>query len=426
MKHFLLSLAALAASTSAVNAQNGLTILPNPEDGSLMSTSMSANGRYISGEYFGGAIAFIYDAETKTFSYTPETEMTSFFGVNDNGKGFGYFDDYAIVFDMDGNMTKLNEDTYEDGTFAIAKHGTNDESFYVGNTYGMDYVTHACYWKDGVKVDLPEPTSEWCGFEVNGTSAERITPDGSLIVGRIVDNWAAYPMVLWTRNADGETYSVTYPCKRYFEGGYGSNPYIIFQATATSENGKYVAIQMCDWEENYYLGRYDTETDLLEYTSVTAEPSEGEEVEPERATYNCNAVANDGTMYFYKEVSGWGMQRTGYVWKAGEQTPVTLAEAFPACEAFAEFDLNGVHTPTGVSADGRYVSGFMADENFDFHVYLFDTQAYSAEASVQGVQASKAEAKDIHGLDGVRRSVMERGVNIISTVDGRSFKAIKK
>lgn len=182
---------------------------------------------------------------------------------------------------------------------------------------------------------------------------------------------------------------------------------------------------MCDWEENYYIGRYNTETDFLEYTDAAVVADGDEEVEPDRASYNCNAVANDGTMYFYKQASGWGIQRTGYVWKPGEQKPMTLAEAFPECEQFAEFDLNGVHTPTGVSADGRYVSGFMADENFDFHVYVFDTQA-TGESSVQGVEAPKAEAKAVYGLDGVRKNAMERGVNIVNTVDGRSFKAVKK
>lgn len=105
MKKMLLSAAFLAAMTS-VSAQK-LTYVPYADNGYLMGTYISSDGRYIAGGDAGGQ-GFIYDTQNGQIKYfvSPENgdetkdASTEVRAVNPDGTGVGYVGDKLCKFDF--------------------------------------------------------------------------------------------------------------------------------------------------------------------------------------------------------------------------------------------------------------------------------------------------------------------------------------
>ena len=113
MKKMLLSAAFLAAMTS-VSAQK-LTYVPYADNGYLMGTYISSDGRYIAGGDAGGQ-GFIYDTQNGQIKYfvSPENgdetkdASTEVRAVNPDGTGVGYVGDKLCKFDFNtGEYTDL-------------------------------------------------------------------------------------------------------------------------------------------------------------------------------------------------------------------------------------------------------------------------------------------------------------------------------
>lgn len=423
MKKILLTLAVIAAASSQSFAQNGLTVFTNPEDGMLELTAISPDGKYIAGSVYGKGQAFVADWKGGNFTYITATAdqwgeiedaNINLAKVNNNGKAVGYDGESAITFSITGDSLHLENPAY-------AKDITDDGSFIVGNCdWDESYYTHACYWNDGVRTLLPEPTDSWATYVVNGTSAEFISEDGSIIAGYGQDDMATYPLLIWSRNRDNKTYSVNVPTKRFFEPGYGDRPYWMCEPISMSKNGTYVALCMESPDGYYAVGRYNTELDSLDVYKFDGSV-EGQEIGCMLIPFG---VADDGTIIFTSQDDN--TFREGYIWYNLEDAKAQkLAEAFPNVTQFAEYDTNGFHTPSAISSDGRYIGGFATDSEGNFVSYVFDVTGITNGVNNITNNAVKGTATR-YTMSGMRVNHAVRGINIIKDANGKVRKTLVK
>lgn len=269
MKKMLLSAAFLAAMTS-VSAQK-LTYVPYADNGYLMGTYISSDGRYIAGGDAGGQ-GFIYDTQNGQIKYfvSPENgdetkdASTEVRAVNPDGTGVGYVGDKLCKFDFNtGEYTDLGVNEP-----ALANTMSTDGSVIGGFAWDEStYMQHPIYLKDGVKYDLPMPTSTWLGYEANGFGLTGANADGSMFLGYVQDDFAAYPICVWVLNQDGKTYSVIPVSKRFYDSSIelsGPQPMDYFNGAFMSANGRWVALSVHNkdnTEQSYTLARYDVLND---------------------------------------------------------------------------------------------------------------------------------------------------------------------
>lgn len=370
MKKMLLSAAFLAAMTS-VSAQK-LTYVPYADNGYLMGTYISSDGRYIAGGDAGGQ-GFIYDTQNGQIKY--------------------------FVSPENGDETK-------------------DES---------TYMQHPIYLKDGVKYDLPMPTSTWLGYEANGFGLTGANADGSMFLGYVQDDFAAYPICVWVLNQDGKTYSVIPVSKRFYDSSIelsGPQPMDYFNGAFMSANGRWVALSVHNKdnaEQSYTLARYDVLNDALEYISCPEAT--------QTLAYYATAISDDGTMigYINDEKSN---ARTGVICLAGDTVAHRLSEAFPEVPELAQLDVNELNTPCCITPDGRYITGFgyvdLDDENLCFGTYWIDTKTTDAVDKVsEAAPATKVVGS--YGVDGkVKRIAAPKGLRLDKFANGKVKKVVVK
>lgn len=394
--YILLSLGLLASATSFSQT---LHKVENPEGRELRTLAISPNGKYIAGSDFTEKRVFVCDWEKNqtTIGMGDLTLEANVTGVNDNGVAAGLSAGGAFTLAADGTETYLS-DNEVDGNTAHAI--SNDGTLVVGSTYANDglMIQHACYWKNGERVALPEPTSEEAGFTVNGTCASYVSGDGSIILGYIVDDLASNPFLLWYLQEDG-TYKVDYSfVKENFEPGWGDKPYFMLMPSGISNNGKYLALttqaNSSDLSVPYLIARYNLETKTLETMELNAEAGIDE-------TSECAAssIANDGTIV---GSTGWTMgfgARRGIIWKTGEAKVSLLADAFKDVEGVADLDEILCNTVTSISADGRYIAGFTANSasGSAYFSFVLDTKAASG---ISSTVADKASRYDVYSVSG--------------------------
>ena len=101
-----------------------------------------------------------------------------------------------------------------------------------------------------------------------------------------------------------------------------------------------------------------------------------------------------------------------------------------------EYDEKGFNTPCGISADGRYITGFAfaapADDEEgegNYVSWILDTEDESATTAVESVAKDNdkvAKVKARYSLDGMRRDGKFMGVNILRMTNGKTVKKIVK
>lgn len=422
MKKSLLMSAAFLAASTAVMAQNGLTLLPNPTDVYTMGFALSADGKYVAGRYSDDVTVFVTDwkAGTTVTATTDEAEEYSYINnVSNLGTGAGYVGTQAGWLKADGT-TKFVGDS------SIVKDVTNADDLFVGNEYHNDLMyTHACLWDaEGNRTMLPEPTDEWAGFAVSGTSAEFVTDDKSVIVGYMIDDFYTCPLLVWHLNRDTQTYSADPSLtKKYFAAGWDTeHPYTLFMPTGLSNNGQWIALTVQDQDYNAGVARYDLVNDTLE-VCMSDNP---------RLQMQSTGIADDGTLIGYTSSEA-------IYWKAGEAQYTSLAEAFPNAEKLAAFDEQGDHAAFAISADGRYILGQgyqePADEEQyynDLFSYVLDTEDDGTATGIEMVEKTNAATsassavKARYNLRGQRVSANNSGLQIVRMTDGRVRKQIVK
>lgn len=371
---------------------------------------------------------FVYDIETG--NYAVEAALDDFGAdireVNNDGVATGY-NEQACFFYIDGTVDYLYA---EEEMSTIARDASDDLSVAVGCYYlTTGYLTTACVWKDGKRMDLPVPTDEELGFETNGSSAYYTNSDGSVIVGYVVDNFSTNPLLVWRLQDDG-TYECDPVCTRYFspDGDVEGRPYIMFSPQGFSRNGRYVSLNLSvydeatEWFTEQYIGRLDLESGELETYRADGQG----EIEA-NSEMTATQVSDNGTVIGYTSM-GWGpmSQRNAIIWQKGK-TPTKLATLLPDITKIAAYDNVGMNTAIDITPDGRYIAGFAMDENYAYNGYVIDIG--SEAAGVKAVKVADGEAAvevARYGINGTRLAAPVKGVNIVKMSDGTVKKVIVK
>ncbi|MCD8290432.1 MAG: hypothetical protein LUC91_02905 [Prevotella sp.] len=417
MKKLLLTIIIAAAGLSCMAQDYGFTLYTSEEYYGLRGLAMSTNGRYIAGVLgvSGSSGTFIIDTQTGDIQICKSGG--EFRGVSDTGVAIGYGAGGAITCDMEGNLTVLSggigNAITPDGTIAV---GNVPRSYSDG---GSNWYTHACYWKDGETVLLPEPTAVELGFGTSGTSAIAVSADGSLIVGYIIDRWATYPLIVWKLNEDG-SYTCDPISKGYYEEDQwaDNNPYYTISPTGVSGNGKYIALTLQSSNNDHIerIGRYNMETGELE------------EAENE-TNFLPSGISNDGSI-----IAALGgvasTNKQGYIWKLDNSEAVTIRSQYPYAKGFSTYDVYGDHQPMAISPDGRFLMGFVGfyDEEeavYKYGTYLFDAQAYADALGIVSVEKEENSKEEIYGIDGTRHNGIQHGINIVRK-KGKTVKYLMK
>lgn len=410
---FLFALVATGASAQKI------TILKN----GYLGLAVSENGKYVCGDSELGS-AFIWDVENNTVvtdaDKYPEASACS---ISDEGLAVGYIGDEAVSFDLQGSMTKLNDESYTG--FSTSKWITPDGKTIVGSDFDESYSTHACVWKNGVKTLLPEPTTDELGFETNGTQAIAASSDGKTIVGFVVDNMGTYPLIYWTEDADG-SYKLHTPCKDLFEPEWGDKPYLMMQPTGISSNGEWIALMAQKNSMEYLpiqMARMNVKTGNIETGEVEESESLTAETEFETA-----AIANDGTMVGQTASRMGMMGRLGILWKGGEKNPKLIADVYPSLAELAAYNLTTTIV-SGISSDCRYITGFGVSEDYQFETFFIDTTAEPTAIDTPAV-ADTQMGTAIYGIDGKAVNVSDKkslgkGLYIIKSGTGKDVRTRK-
>ena len=443
MKNFttkVLFAAAMMATASAACAQEpaSIKVLDNitGEDGATYQPcvqAVSPNHRYVAGPAYnietGAYGMFVYDIETD--NYAVEAALDDFGAdireVNNDGVATGY-NEQACFFNINGTVDYFYA---EEEMSTIARDASDDLSVAVGCYYlTTGYLTTACVWKDGNRMDLPVPTDEELGFETNGSSAYYTNSDGSVIVGYVVDNFSTNPLLVWRLQDDG-TYECDPVCTRYFspDGDVEGRPYIMFSPQGFSRNGRYVSLNLSvydeatEWFTEQYLGRLDLETGTLEEYRA-----DGNGEIAANSEMTASQVSDNGTIIGYVSSGGWGpmQQRNAMIWQK-DKTPRLLATMCPDVKEIALYDEVGFNTAIDITPDGRYIAGFAYDDTYNYKSFLLDIGSEAA-----GVKAVKvADDEDVvevarYAINGTRLGAPVKGVNIVKMSDGTVKKVIVK
>lgn len=357
------------------------TVLPTDK---MMFNTLggSPDGHYVVGTDFNSSDATVWNLKDNTFSVVSSLPNGGDpFYVNNNGVVVG-----QAMLDMDNNgqyafyaangvgkflyrdlSTIEYEDVFNPGeTYTVLKEGgssaysVNADGNLIAGFWVEGFYSHACIWKapftgKADRIDLPEPTSEQCGFEVNGTEARWMSEDGSVIVGFLMDDASSWPLIIWTRQADG-SYKLEVTCLAYYhpydwESDAKLAQYMTFAPGCLSPNGKYVGLTLqeysAEWGAPSKTARLNLQTKELEILA-------GDYFLP-------NAISNDGTVVGAVPFGGGvgplstkADDETGsYIWRGGEKNAVSLASMVGTSALGSLVDYSLVY----ISADNSVAAG---------------------------------------------------------------------
>lgn len=418
--------AALALTTAmATSAQQVKTYDEITDDSgvkySLYATNISANHRYISGQATSSTTGwtgiFVLDTETNAFAVNEgQTEMGGDLrGVSNDGVAVGY-NPNALTLSIDGTMTELETPA---GYESSAYDTSNDGKVVTGAYWSPnDYEPHACIWKDGKFITLPEPTTEEMGFNVRGTSANYCCGDASVIAGYIVDNHVTQPLIVWRLQDDG-TYVCDPICKDYF-GWYEiestDKPYASFHAANISNNGKYAGVTIMTLEGESHMATIDLETrEIREFKA------DGTGTMPIHTNTECMAVADDGTMVGdITTISGW----QACIWRAGAAEPELLADKYPELTILKDFDSMGYHKLYDITPDGKYGIGIGYNAGYANASYVIEFEDTTTGIGKPGTTAGGNAETARYTIGGQRVDTPVKGLNIVKRADGSVGKVI--
>ena len=375
MKKTLTLFLALLA-TCAAGAQS-LKVIGGSSD-NYMLLSVSANGKYAAGINQSTNNSILWDINSGEVLETANQETANC--VNNEGVMVGYQGDYPVKILPDLTVVQLLTDT-----MGMA-NAISDDGIICGATMDAGYITHACVWKDGQTIMLPEPTTEEAGTEVNGTSAKYISGDGKVIAGYVQDNMSTWPLIIWRLQDDG-TYSI-------------------------SHNGKWVALQVSELGESGFLtaarmARYDIDADTIQVAALATIDGNEENTE----CLSCG-ISDNGTM---TGIYNWAFMysRKGLLWPAGKGEADLLANSYKSIEELAVYD-QASHSPIAITPDAGKIVGFGMNADYAFEGYCLNTQTETGiHTENMGTTTDSPAYYDIAGhrlpsLQGVHGLVIKR------------------
>lgn len=398
---------------------DGIKVSDMDDDMQLMGEAMSPNAKYVVGKNFATHAPAVWNVENNEYTEYPDFEDGAFHASTSNGIFVGDDGDYAIKADENGNVTPLfyneGEEVYNEeydfyystgdagsSAYAISEDGKVIAGFY----FDSSYFTTPCIWNENnERIDLPLPTSEEAGFEVNGGEVRYMTPDGKVLAGFLMDNYSTWPACIWRQNANGG-YDCDIISKDYWEEGYQmGKPYMVFNPSGISANGEWVALtiqnEFDDWD-------FSVPAPIMQAARLNLKSNTLELLNETEVAYTPTGIANDGTMLVCSGDIGM-MGRSGYIWEAGKTEVKSLDNILvqvPALEAL------GSNTPCSITADGNYVQGFGINGENIFS-YVVDYKNI-----VNGINSVNVENKPVSGtiynIAGQRLAKMQKGLNIVN------------
>lgn len=202
-------------------------------------TSISADGKYVSGSQFGGESSYLWTRFGNTIDFTGDAQ-----GVSDNGRLVGT---YNTGFEFEGLEVSTagiwNRNTQEweflginpavpdlFGTYYNSAYGvTADGSTIVGMQWYPSFTVRAFKWTETSGYEMIGPETEY------NTRANGISANGTVIYGWAEPNWTRTP-VIWHNNtmifidetqfgeASGASPSGNYVTGSLGEGGFIWSP----------------------------------------------------------------------------------------------------------------------------------------------------------------------------------------------------------
>lgn len=398
---------------------DGIKISDMEDDMQLMGEAMSPNAKYVVGMNFATYAPAVWNVENNEYTEYPDFEEGAFHAATSNGIFVGDDGNYAIKADENGNVTPLffneGEEVYNEeydfyystgdagsSAYAISEDGKVIAGFY----FDSSYFTTPCIWNENnERINLPLPTSEEAGFEVNGGQVRYMTPDGKVLLGFLIDNMATWPACIWRQNETGG-YDFDIICKNYWEEGYQQGkPYMVFNPSAISANGEWVALtiqnEFDDWD-------FSVPAPIMQAARLNLKSNTLEILNETEIAYTPTGIANDGTMLVYSGGNDM-MGRSGYIWEAGKTEVKSLNDILVQVPALEEL---GSNTPCSITADGNYVQGFGINGENIFS-YVVDYKNI-----VNGINSVNVENKPVSGtiynIAGQRLAKMQKGLNIVN------------
>lgn len=395
----------MALLSTTLFAQN-FVVSPLQLNGSplqLMGEDMSQNRQYVAGNDQGLSSPFIWNTQNNEVMVVVVRDSAwreyddgsgfmeyvmmngSFHAVNNNGVAVGGLTDAEYVshpimatFNANGDFTYLYADPADAGceAYDISADGSVIVGFYFDN----DWTTYACIWNaDGsVRTNLPTPTAEQVGFEIDYASARWISDDASTILGYVQDfNTGAWVAVAW-KLVNGQ-YEVLPLANDYFQTTYfddngnfvsGDNPYFEFTPTALSANGEWVALNILeaydptDWEAvvTPKVACLNLNTSALQILDLN-DPCESIEA---------FGVADNGTCAgrFTGELDWNTMEQEvfGFIWYPGETLNLLRIDTAYRDDAYCNsIEASGL---SAISADGNYAMGYATSANGEWTTFI--------------------------------------------------------
>ncbi|MDE7414134.1 MAG: hypothetical protein K2N05_10180 [Muribaculaceae bacterium] len=426
----------LIPSTMKVITTGGTPMVDEPMFSGL---GISPNGKYVCGMINYGGGYFITDLENDDTQYEmSDMEDTELHHIDNNGLAIGYDFETGITYSLDGGRSELAAP--EGVKYILGEDLSNRGRIMVGTFVENGYETFAAYAEDGVWARLPEPTEEEAGmYYGDGSAAKFVSGDGKVILG-YMGNFG--PACLWVKNETGEyvidPVGATYSNITDDEIDNETKDLYNLIPIAISNNGKYAAMRgeiLTDEGSVYVPVVYDVEEKTIKvYKDFENVDLNGWGLTP-------TTIANDGS---FAGIIGGSlvMQASGsFYWPAGEEKPMTFSEAFSGfAERYSFFDMMGYATPTGMSANGRYIVGYayyaanLEEEEPYFETYVIDTDPDGAPepddknddvSAVGEISISVPAAAGIYTIDGIRIEKLQKGINIIRKADGSVVKVMK-
>ncbi len=432
MKRILFTVLIALVGMAAFADGNGLTTLTLGANRSFWAIGISPNGKYVTGWVYGegdgsnDGCPALYNTETGTFSLCQYGgECTA---VTNDGTMLGYMGDNGYAYNtLTDKMLEWGNST----SYPIACGSTTDGDIIVGSYIYGGWQHKACYMKDGNLYALPWPSLEDVGFptvpegededdynSVMGTRALSISDDGKLICGYMINNYECKGALLWRLNEETGEYELDPICKGKLEYAYfdGTLPYLDYEPTAMSHNGKYIAFTLQDNDGalggNYYVGLYDVE--------------QGEMIATGKINGDCSStrVSNDGTVLVHSGDLD-SQSALPYIWYPGTDAPQAMTDVFSQLTILKDFNEQGFNKPNDITPDGRYIVGMMyyyfegEDEDYTRRAsWLLDTQEYYGATGIGSINVSADESDaaavpEYYSIDGKRLAAPQKGVNIV-------------
>lgn len=466
MKKIFTSAFLLCAAMS-VNAQTAFKVSPdyynfNESEGTeiyFLGERASSNGSYVVGMDQMNLTPYVWNVETgegsllvvtdKGVEYEwnddwteiiGETEIEmprsgSFHAVSNTGLAVGgttnqvTYATYPCVYNIaTGEYTELKCDEGIDWegnpvTLGAEAYGITDDGETIAGFRFLEdgWNVTGCVWTDGgqTRTDLPWPSVEELGVEVDYASARGISADGSVIWGYAQDaNTGAWVACHWTKNEEGQYEAHSWAGKYYQTTIYDEetwepievenpNPWCSFEPVGMSENGEWMTliltkeVALGPWAQACnYAARLNLKSGFLQVLDMGQDADGNDITGPELF-----GIANDGTAvgrltgvkYEYDEVFEDVIPMEAIdavVWPIGSKGITKLADSF-AEDAYAEgWTASAL---SYISGDAKSVMGYASDELGGQTTFVVDFP--TVEDVTVGLPAAVEKIEDLYNLN---------------------------